>query len=50
MHTRLLKLVYIHNELQHILANHVAIIRDVKYKRYNTSIKCNISNLSLFHP
>ena len=32
MHTSILKLVYIHNELLHILANHVAIFSEVKYK------------------
>ena len=32
MHTSVLKLVYIHNELLHVSANHVAIVSDVKYK------------------
>jgi len=32
MHTRTLILVYMHNELLHVSANHVAIFREVKYK------------------
>jgi len=32
MHTSVLKLVYMHNELLHVMANHVAIFRVVKYK------------------
>ena len=32
MHTRILKLVYTYNELQHVWANYVAIIRNIKYK------------------
>jgi hypothetical protein len=32
MHTSTLKLFYIHNKLLYILANHVAIFRDVIHK------------------
>jgi hypothetical protein len=32
MRKSILKLIYVHNELQHVSANHVAIFRDVKYK------------------
>jgi len=32
MHTSILKLIYIHVDLLHVLANHVAIFRDTKYK------------------
>jgi hypothetical protein len=32
MHFSILKLVYMYNESPHVLANHVAIFRDVKYK------------------
>jgi hypothetical protein len=32
MHTSILKLVYIHNEPLHALANHVAIRRNIKRK------------------
>jgi hypothetical protein len=32
MHTNILKLAYIHNNVLHVLANHVASFRDVKYK------------------
>jgi hypothetical protein len=31
-HISILKLVYIHNELLHVSANHVAICSDIKYK------------------
>jgi len=32
MHTNILKLVRIYSELLRVLANHVAIFRNVKYK------------------
>ena len=32
MHISILKLVYIYNEHLHVSANHVAILRDTKYK------------------
>jgi len=32
MHTRVLKLAYMHNELLHVSAHHVAIFREEKYK------------------
>lgn len=32
MHTSILKLVYIHNDLLHVSAKHKAIFREVKYK------------------
>ena len=32
MHTSILKLVYMHIELLHVMANHVAIFKDVEYK------------------
>jgi len=34
MHTCILRLVYIHSELLHVSANHLAIFRDVKYTVY----------------
>jgi hypothetical protein len=36
MHTNILKLVYIHNELLHVSVNHVAIFKDVKSKSLYT--------------
>ena len=38
MHMSTLKLIYVHNELLHVSANHVAIFRDVNYSvqyKYN---------------
>lgn len=32
MYTSILKLIYIHNALLHVLTNHVAIFWEVKYK------------------
>jgi len=32
MHISLLKYVYVHNELPHVSANHMAIFVNVKYK------------------
>jgi hypothetical protein len=32
MHTNILNLVCIYSELLHVLANHVAIFKNVKYK------------------
>jgi len=34
MHASVLKLGYIYSELLHVLANHVAVFRYVKYKGY----------------
>jgi hypothetical protein len=34
MHTSILKLVYIHVYLLHVLANHLAIFREGKYGEY----------------
>jgi hypothetical protein len=34
MQTRISRLVYIHSELLHVLANHLAVFRDVKYAVY----------------
>jgi hypothetical protein len=41
-HTSTLTFVYVHSQRLHVSANHVAIIRDVKYKvqiRYKNQIK-----------
>jgi len=34
MHTSILKLVYIHIFLLHLLANHMATFREIKYEEY----------------
>jgi len=34
MHTSILKLVYMHVDLLHVLANHVAIFMEGKYGEY----------------
>ena len=36
MHRSILKLVYIHVDILHVLANHVAIFTEGKYKRMYT--------------
>jgi len=41
MHRSLLKLVYIHNDLLHVSANHVTIFREVIYRG---QIHCRVQN------
>jgi len=38
MHTSILKLVYSNNELLHVSANHVTIVREVKYKVFFSAV------------
>jgi hypothetical protein len=40
MHTITLKVMYIHHDLLHVSAKHLAILREVKYK---ASVKKNIT-------
>ena len=51
MHTNIMKLVYTHNELLHVVSKHVAtFIRDVKYKGYIYILQCKKVKQSCYRP